>query len=128
MKTPTESQQPGQPGQPATRLHLQKRRGVALILVISFIVLLSALVIGFFSRVSTELSSARSYAEGVNVRQLADSRDDLRAEHGEILDLMLRADASRHCRATIEARVEQRTQSLFVLILSAIILNSIFPM
>ena len=73
MKTPTESQQPGQPGQPATRLHLQKRRGVALILVISFIVLLSALVIGFFSRVSTELSSARSYAEGVNVRQLADS-------------------------------------------------------
>ena len=72
MNTPIPSQQPDQPTPPLhARLH--KRRGVALILVIAFIVLISALVIGFFSRVTTELSSARSYAEGVNVRQLADS-------------------------------------------------------
>ncbi|MEQ1853293.1 MAG: hypothetical protein ABMA01_17070 [Chthoniobacteraceae bacterium] len=53
------------------RLH--QRRAVALVLAVSFIVLLSALVVGFFSRVTTDLASSRSYAEGVTVRQLADS-------------------------------------------------------
>jgi len=51
----------------------RQRKGVALILVVSFVVLLSALVVGFFSRVTTDLASSRSYAEGVGVRQLADS-------------------------------------------------------
>jgi uncharacterized protein (TIGR02600 family) len=51
----------------------RQRKGVALILVVSFIVLLSALVVGFFSRVTTDLSGARSYAEGVSSRQLAES-------------------------------------------------------
>ena len=72
MKLPIDPQQPDQPPQPAGRRHI-RRRGVALILVIMFIVLLSALVIGFFSRVTSELAGARSYAEGVNARQLADS-------------------------------------------------------
>ena len=67
MNTPIENNQPDQPNQP-TRVRLKNRSGVALILVISFIVLISALVIGFFGRVTTELSSARVYAEGVNVR------------------------------------------------------------
>lgn len=72
MNTPIENTQPVHPNHP-TRVGLKNRSGVALILVISFIVLISALVIGFFGRVTTELSSARVYAEGVNVRQLADS-------------------------------------------------------
>ncbi len=46
---------------------------MALVLVISFVVLLSALVVAFFSRVTTDLASSKSYAEGVTVRQLADS-------------------------------------------------------
>ncbi len=50
-----------------------QRRAVALVLVISFVVLLSALVVAFFSRVTTDLSSSKSYAEGVTARQLADS-------------------------------------------------------
>ncbi len=72
MKVPTDHQQPDQPLQPAGRNRI-KRRGVALILVVSFVVLLTALVVSFFSRVSSELGGARSYAEGVNSRQLADS-------------------------------------------------------
>ena len=51
----------------------RQRKGVALILVVSFIVLLSALVVGFFSRVTTDLTGARSYAEGISARQLAES-------------------------------------------------------
>ena len=66
------SDQSAQPMQSA-RGKLHQRKGVALILVVSFIVLLSALVVGFFSRVTTELTGARSYAEGINARQLAES-------------------------------------------------------
>ncbi|MEO6742827.1 MAG: Verru_Chthon cassette protein A [Chthoniobacteraceae bacterium] len=67
-----------QPGQPSQKIMLvpgkwRQRKGVALILVISFIVLMSALVVGFFSRVTTELTGARTYAEGINARQLAES-------------------------------------------------------
>ena len=72
METPAENTQPD-PAPKLAGLPRQKRRGVALILVVSFIVLLSALVVSFFSRVSTDLAGARSYAEGVSVRQLADS-------------------------------------------------------
>ena len=50
-----------------------RRKAVALVLVISFLVLLSALVISFFSRVTADLTTSRAYAEGVTVRQLADS-------------------------------------------------------
>lgn len=76
MNTPKYPQHsPGLPTGLSTRLQkvFHKRKAVALILVISFIVLLSALVISFFSRVTTDLASSRSYAEGVTVRQLADS-------------------------------------------------------
>ena len=69
------SEQPGNPSQriQSARGKLRQRKGVALILVVSFIVLLSALVVGFFSRVTTDLTGARSYAEGVSARQLAES-------------------------------------------------------
>ncbi len=66
---PAHSNQPLKPG--AKRI--SQRKGVALILVVSFIVLLSALVVGFFSRVTTDLTGARSYAEGISARQLAES-------------------------------------------------------
>jgi len=46
---------------------------VALVIVLACLVLLAALVIGFFTQVSTELKSAKSYAEGSNARLLADS-------------------------------------------------------
>jgi hypothetical protein len=72
MNAPAENQPSRQPLPPSGSA-LQKRRGVALILVIAFIVLLSALVVAFFSRVTTELAGASTYAEGVTVRQLADT-------------------------------------------------------
>ncbi|MEO6788843.1 MAG: hypothetical protein ABI318_22200, partial [Chthoniobacteraceae bacterium] len=72
MNSSDESAAPSQHVQPI-RGRLRQRKGVALILVVSFIVLLSALVVGFFSRVTTELTGARSYADGVGARQLAES-------------------------------------------------------
>ncbi|MCE9608784.1 MAG: Verru_Chthon cassette protein A [Chthoniobacter sp.] len=48
-------------------------RGVALVLVLAFLVLISVLVIAFFSSVTTELTSSKSYAFGANARQLADT-------------------------------------------------------
>jgi len=47
--------------------------GVALVIVLAFLVLITALVIAFFSNVSTELSGARGYAGGASAKQLADS-------------------------------------------------------
>ncbi len=61
------------------RLNLQglrlrgKNRGVALVLVLGFLVLITGLIIAFFSSVSTELSGAKSYASGVTTQQMADS-------------------------------------------------------
>src|ERR1700753_2649816 len=47
--------------------------GVALVIVLGFLVLLSALAVAFFSSVTTELKGARVFASGVTTRQLADS-------------------------------------------------------
>lgn len=54
------------PSQPA-------QRGIALVIVLAFLVLIAGLMIAFFSNVSTEFSSARSFADGVTTKQLADS-------------------------------------------------------
>lgn len=51
----------------------RRRRGVALVLVLAFLTLITALVIAFFSSVMTDLSGAKSYASGMTARQLADS-------------------------------------------------------
>src|SRR5215213_307965 len=51
----------------------REQKGAALIVVVAFLVLISGLVIAFYSRVGTDLSNSRSYAEGVSARQLADS-------------------------------------------------------
>src|SRR5436190_13794957 len=58
---------------PAIHRVPQNRRGAALIIVVAFLVLISALVIIFYARVGTDLAASRSYAEGINARQLADS-------------------------------------------------------
>ncbi len=56
------------------KLHPASRpAGIALVIVLAFLVLISVLVIAFFSSVTTELTSAKSYAAGTNARQLADS-------------------------------------------------------
>jgi len=48
-------------------------RGVALVLVLSFLVIISALAIAFFSSVTTELRSAKNFQSGVSTHQLQDS-------------------------------------------------------
>ena len=55
----------------AAQPHAQ--RGIALVLVLAFLVLISVLVIAFFASVTTELTASKSYAAGTNARQLADS-------------------------------------------------------
>ena len=72
MNIPEHPAQPLQPV-PSAQKKWRSRKGVALILVISFIVLLSALIIGFFSRVTGELTGSRSYAENISARQLSES-------------------------------------------------------
>ncbi len=47
--------------------------GVALVIVLGFLVLISVLAVAFFSSVNTELKGARTFASGVTTRQLADS-------------------------------------------------------
>lgn len=51
----------------------REHSGAALIIVVAFLVLLSGLIIAFYSRVGTDLANSRSFAEGVSARQLADS-------------------------------------------------------
>lgn len=47
--------------------------GVALIIVLGFLVIISALTVAFFSSVNTELKASRNFAAGITTRQLADS-------------------------------------------------------
>ncbi|MEP6668911.1 MAG: Verru_Chthon cassette protein A [Chthoniobacter sp.] len=55
------------------KLHKQSVSGVALIIVLGFLVIISALAVAFFSSVNTELKASRNFAAGVTTRQLADS-------------------------------------------------------
>lgn len=48
-------------------------RGVALVIVLAFLVIISALAVAFFSSVTTELQASRNYASVVTTRQLAES-------------------------------------------------------
>src|SRR5262249_22005108 len=47
--------------------------GVALIIVLGFLVIISALTVAFFSSVNTELKASRNFAAGITTRQLAES-------------------------------------------------------
>ena len=51
----------------------ENRKGIALVLVLAFLVLITVLVIAFFSTVSTELSGAKGYASETTAQQLANS-------------------------------------------------------
>ncbi|XHR27114.1 MAG: Verru_Chthon cassette protein A [Chthoniobacteraceae bacterium] len=59
------------------RLWSGREKGMALILVLSFLVLISMLIIAFFSSVMTESTVSKSYADGVSTKQLADSAASL---------------------------------------------------
>ncbi len=50
-----------------------QRRGIALVITLLLLVLLSAFAVAFFTRMSVEQVSAASYADGVTTRQLAES-------------------------------------------------------
>jgi hypothetical protein len=49
------------------------RRGIALVIVLGFLVILSSLAIAFFSSVTTELKASQNYANTATTRQLADT-------------------------------------------------------
>jgi len=54
------------------RFRPSRRAGIALVLVLAFLVLITVLATAFFSSVSTELTGAKSYAAGISNRQLSD--------------------------------------------------------
>ncbi len=60
------------------------RQGVALVIVLAFLVLLSTLIIAFFSSVQTEAQSSSSYGASVAAKQLVDSA--LNVAMGQIND------------------------------------------
>ena len=49
------------------------KSGVALVLVLGFLVIISALAVAFFASVTTELRASRNFQSNVNTRQLQDS-------------------------------------------------------
>ena len=53
------------------------RQGMALVLVLGFLVLLSALIIAFFSSVQTDLQNSKSYEAGGTVKQLVTTATNL---------------------------------------------------
>ena len=59
------------------RINPSKPRGVALVLVLAFLALISVFIIGFFSSASGELTASSSYAATITTRQLADSTTEL---------------------------------------------------
>jgi len=64
---------------PFSRPPLRSRAadGMALLMVLSVLLLVSVLIVGFFLTTSAELKSSQSYASGTSVRQLADSATQL---------------------------------------------------
>ena len=57
---------------------------MALVLVLAFLVLISALVVAFFTSVQTELQGAKNYASAVTVKQLAETTTHI--VMGQIID------------------------------------------
>ena len=70
--------------QPPRQTSLHARRGVALVIVLAFLVLLSALIIAFFSSVQTEAQSSANYGAGVAAKQLVESA--LHVAMGQVSD------------------------------------------
>src|SRR5262245_14433531 len=55
----------------------KEAKGVALVIVLAFISLISALIIAYFSSVSTEMAASRTNATVADTRMLADTAVDL---------------------------------------------------
>jgi uncharacterized protein (TIGR02600 family) len=73
------------------------RRGLALVLVLVFLVLITTLVIAFFSSITTEVSASKTYAGGATAKQLADSAVNL--VMGSIVMATSERDASGNANA-----------------------------
>jgi uncharacterized protein (TIGR02600 family) len=67
-----------------SRFPQRKEQGITLIIVLAFLVLIAALVIGFFTNAQTEVQAARNHESGVSVKQLVASANQLVT--GQILD------------------------------------------
>ena len=81
------------PGQGTSLLSLGKqRRGVALLIVLGMLVLLSVLVLAFIASVTTDLADSKAYEGQTNTRMLADSAVNLVI--GEILQASTGTTAS----------------------------------
>ena len=50
-----------------------RRAGMALIIILSCLVLITGVIVAFFSSVTTELSAAKGYANGISTRELSDT-------------------------------------------------------
>lgn len=59
-------------------------KGIALVLVLGFLVLVSGIVLAFFSSVQTDLQSSKAYASSATVKQLADTSVNI--VMGQIID------------------------------------------
>ncbi len=55
------------------RAEPRRKGGAALVLVLAFLVLISGLVLAFFSSVTDEMQTAKTYAAGASTKELADS-------------------------------------------------------
>lgn len=72
-------------GRKLTMLHISptlvstvsRKSGVALVIVLSMLVLIAALIVGFFTTVTTDLSVTQSYANAADTRQLSESAVNL---------------------------------------------------
>ena len=65
-------------------LQRKSRRAVALVLVLAFLVLISVLILAFFSTVSTDFQASQTYSDGVTVRHLAETANQIVI--GQIVD------------------------------------------
>lgn len=62
---------------PKKRARARSSRGVALLIVLALLVLITGLVVAFFSAATNELASAKNYAGGSSSQQLADAATQL---------------------------------------------------
>ena len=55
----------------------KKQSGMALVIVLCFLVIISTLIVAFFATVTTDLASTKSYTAGVTAKQLSDMATNL---------------------------------------------------
>ena len=55
----------------------EKQSGMALVIVLCFLIIISGLIVAFFGSVTTELAATKSYSAGVTAKQLSDMATNL---------------------------------------------------